>query len=141
MKKPLITLVIYLDNCQASCLTLQQTNIKIKHAVTRNKPVTQFSEIIGLDREGMKRFHYLKEYLTNLLGNPAKTELEKFGSIDLGMIQWQNGLVRLTLVGIEHFNCRYSFSIGLVRKMNEEYFNKTIKDLKASGLTEEDPGK
>jgi len=104
-------------------------------------PITEISENIGHDFEGMKKFHYLKEYLTNLLGEPTNSELEKFGSFDLGVIQWQNELVRLTLTGIEHFNCRYSFSIGLLRDRNEEYSKKIIEDMKASGLTEEELGK
>ena len=101
-------------------------------------PITEISENIGNDFDGMKKFHYLKYYITNLLGDPTKTELEKFGSFDLGVIQWQNGLVKLTLVGIEHFNCRYSFSIGLIRDRNEEHLYKTIEELKASGLTDEE---
>ncbi len=106
-----------------------------------SNPITEISENIGHDFEGMKKFHYLNEYITNLLGEPTKIELEKFGSFDLGEIQWQNGLIKLSLVGIEHFNCRYSFSIGLLRDRNEEYLDKAIEDLKASGLSEEELGK
>jgi hypothetical protein len=104
-------------------------------------PITKISENIGHDFDGMKKFHYLKDYITNLLGDPTTIELEKFGSFDLGEIQWKNGLVKLTLVGIEHFNCRYSFSIGLLRDKNEEHLNETIEELKASGLTDEELGK
>ncbi|HRO75944.1 MAG TPA: hypothetical protein PLP27_07340 [Crocinitomicaceae bacterium] len=104
-------------------------------------PITEISENIGHDFDGMTKFHYLKDYITNLLGEPTTTELEKFGSFDLGEIQWKNGLVKLTLVGIEHFNCRYSFSIGLIRDKNEEYLNETIEELKATGLTDEELGK
>jgi len=104
-------------------------------------PMTEICENIGHDFEGLKKFHYLNNYITDLLGDPTIKELEKFGSFDVGEIQWQNGLVKLTLVGIEHFNCRYSFSIGLVRDGNREYSDKTIEDLKASGLTEEELGK
>lgn len=89
-------------------------------------PITKISENIGEDDEGMNRFHYLKDYLTDLLGTPAKTDLEKFGAFDLGSIQWQNRAVKITLVGIEHFNCRYSFSIGLVKDSNQEYFDNQI---------------
>ena len=104
-------------------------------------PIAEISENIGHDFDGMKKFHYLKDYITNLLGEPTTTELEKFGSFDLGEIQWQNGLVKLTLVGIEHFNCRYSFSIGLLRNRNEEHLNKTIEEIKTSRLTNEELGK
>jgi len=104
-------------------------------------PITEISENLGHDTEGMKKFHYLKEYLTNLLGEPPKTDLEKFGSFDLGIIQWQKGLAKLTIVEIEHFNCRYSFSIGLVRDRNQEYSDKQIENLKANGLNDEELGK
>jgi len=77
-------------------------------------PITEISENLGNDYEGVKRFHYLNEYITNLLGEPTKIKLEKFGSFDLGEIKWESGVVMLTLIGIEHFNCRYSFSIGLI---------------------------
>ncbi|MCG3164247.1 MAG: hypothetical protein POELPBGB_00001 [Bacteroidia bacterium] len=104
-------------------------------------PMTVISENIGHDFEGMKKFHYLNDYITNLLGDPTKIDLEKFASYDIGIIQWQNDLVKLTLVGIEHFNFRYNFSIGLVKDKNEEYNNKTIVDLKTSEMTDEELGK
>jgi hypothetical protein len=81
-------------------------------------PVSEISENIGHDLDGNKKFLYMKEYITQLLGEPTKIELEKFGTFDLGVIQWQNGSVRLTLTAIEHFNCRYSFSIGLINDLN-----------------------
>ena len=78
-------------------------------------PITEITENIGHDFDGMERFHFLKEYITNLLGEPTKIELETFGAFELGEITWENGLVKLSIAGIEHFNCRYSFSIGLIK--------------------------
>ena len=46
-------------------------------------PITEITENIGHDFDGMERFHFLKEYITNLLGEPTKIELEKFGTFDL----------------------------------------------------------
>jgi hypothetical protein len=85
-----------------------------------SSPITEIFENLGHDSEGMKKFHYLKSYITNLLGDPTTIEIEKFGSFDLGIIQWSNGLVHLTLVGIEHFDCRYSFSIGLIQDQDKK---------------------
>lgn len=104
-------------------------------------PMTSISENIGSDFEGNKNFIGLKEKITDLLGEPSKVDLEKFGSFDLGVVTWINGRVRISLVGIEHFNCRYSLTIGLTEDKNEEYLRESIEKMKASGLTEEELGK
>ena len=61
--------------------------------ISRFKSFKKISENIGRDEEGMKNFNYLKTYITNLLGEPTKMELEKFGSFDIGVINWENNLV------------------------------------------------
>lgn len=76
--------------------------------------LTKFDEDLGIDAEGMEKFNYLKAYLLDKLGNPVKEELTKFGSFDIGDIVWENGIVVLSLTGIEKINCRYSFHISLV---------------------------
>jgi hypothetical protein len=108
-------------------------------------PITEITENIGYDEEGMKRFHHLKNHIIDLLGEPTKTDLEKFGNFDLGGIEWVNNKVKISLVGVEVFNCRYSLNIGLVEDKNriyeEEQFEKLKAKLFAQGLTEEDLGK
>ena len=106
-----------------------------------SNPITRISNKIGFDYEGLENFIFLKEHITNLLGAPTITEIEKFGSFDLGHIIWQNKKVEISLVGIEIFNCRYSLNIGLIHDNNKEYFDNMIKDLKAGGLSEEELGK
>ncbi len=73
--------------------------------------MSHVSEKIGTDSEGNKNFLFLKHYLTKLLGKPSKIELEKFGSYDLGLIEWTNGKIKISLDGIEIFNCRYHLTI------------------------------
>lgn len=104
-------------------------------------PLTEISEKIGTDYEGNKNFLDLKDRITNLLGKPTKVDLEKFGSFDIGVIEWVNKKVKISLVGIEMFNCRYSLNIGLIQDKNEDYLNQTIENLQAQGLSEEDLGK
>lgn len=76
--------------------------------------ITKIDENLGIDDGGMAKFNYLKAYLTDLLGTPAKESIEKFGSFDVGEVCWQNGFVVISLNGMEKSNCRYSFHIGLV---------------------------
>lgn len=108
-------------------------------------PITSISEKLGTDFQGNKKFLELKEKITDLLGEPTQVDLGKFGSFYLGVIEWINGRATISLVGIEHFNCRYSMNIGLVEDKNRKYMNekieKTIERLKAQGLTEEELGK
>jgi hypothetical protein len=104
-------------------------------------PLTKISENIGTDSKGNKNFLDLRDRITDLLGEPTNVDLEKFGSFDLGIIEWTNRRVKISLVGIEHFNCRYSLHIGLTEDKNAEYLNKSIEKMKAQGLTEEELGK
>lgn len=76
-------------------------------------PIKRISEQLGQDAAGQQKFTYLQNYLTNLLGEPTKTDLRKFGEYDTGEISWENGLISILLVGIEHINLRYTFSIGI----------------------------
>lgn len=103
--------------------------------------MSEVSENLGYDFEGMKNFHFLRHHITELLGDPIKTDLEKWGEFDLGIITWSRGKVRLSIVGIEHFNARYSLYIGLIDNPNEMYFRKRIEKMKQDGWTEEDFGK
>jgi len=75
--------------------------------------ITKIDENLGFDEEGEKKFNYLKVHLTDLLGKPSKMEIEKFGALDIGEVHWEYGLISVYIIGIEHFNCRYSFHIGL----------------------------
>lgn len=104
-------------------------------------PVTEISEKIGFDWQGEKKFHELRTYLTELLGDPTETKIEKWGKIDLGEVLWVNGKVKISLIGFEMHNARYNLNIGLVKDKNQEYQDKVIEDLKAGGLTEEELGK
>ena len=104
-------------------------------------PMTSVSENIGTDFDGFKNFIGLKEKLTHLFGEPSYIDLEEFGSLKLGEINWINGRVQISLIGIEHFNCRYSLRIGLIRDKNVEYLDEAIEKLKKQGLTEEELGK
>ena len=104
-------------------------------------PITEITGDLGIEEEGMKNFYLLKEHLSDRLGEPHNTDLKKWGDFDLGTIEWSFGKIKIVLVGIEHFSCKYSFSIGLKEDKNREYFDKAIENLKASGLTEEEMGK
>ena len=76
----------------------------------------RFSQIdvwLGHDNDGNKAFHLLREKITNMLGAPANVELEKFGDLDLGVIQWKQNKIKISLVGIEVFNCKYWLHVGL----------------------------
>jgi hypothetical protein len=75
--------------------------------------ITKIDENLGQDEEGEQKFNYLKTHLTGLLGKPSKMEIEKFGKLDIGEVVWEYGLVSVYIIGIERFNCRYSFHIGL----------------------------
>ncbi|HEY4323394.1 MAG TPA: hypothetical protein VGN20_05390 [Mucilaginibacter sp.] len=75
--------------------------------------VIKIDENLGFDEEGERKFNYLKTYLTDLLGKPSKMDIQKFGALDIGEIHWEYGIVSVYIIGIEHFNCRYSLHIGL----------------------------
>lgn len=71
------------------------------------------SENLGKDSEGEQRFNQLRKYLDEVMGAPTTVELEKFGASDIGTISWEKGAIALTLTGIEHFEIRYTFYIGI----------------------------
>ncbi len=83
-------------------------------------PIQEISENIGINEDGEAKFHELREYLTNLLGDPFKTEIEKWGNIDLGEVMWVNGEVRISIVGFEMHSACYNLEIGLIRNENQK---------------------
>lgn len=82
-----------------------------------NDTITRIDENLGVDEEGMAKFNYLKSYLTDLLGVPSKERVEKFGSFDIGEVCWENGIVNISISGMEKSNCRYSFHIRLAHNL------------------------
>jgi hypothetical protein len=85
----------------------------IKWSWKETPGLIRVDEILGQDKEGEEKFNFLKVHLTQLLGKPAKMTVEKFGDLDIGEVHWEHGLISVYIAGIEHFNCRYSFHIGL----------------------------
>ena len=104
-------------------------------------PITEIKIDLSYDYQGMENFYQLKEHLCDRLGQPHKTDIHKWGDLDLGSVQWQFDKIKIDLIGIEHFAARYSLHIGLIRDRNEEYLHESIERMKASGLTEEELGK
>ncbi len=78
-----------------------------------NEPMMQVTEKLGNDDEGLQRFNYLRQYLTDLLGEPTHIDLKKFGEADIGELSWEKGHIALTLTGIEKHMLRYTFTIGV----------------------------
>ena len=87
--------------------------------VNDSKPFSEIVEWLGFDYEGNKKFLFLKDKLTDLLGHPAFMELEKFGDFDLGSVGWNREKVKIRLSGIEQFACKYRLSIGLTENQNQ----------------------
>jgi hypothetical protein len=81
--------------------------------VPDSNPFSEIEEWIGYDDAGNKKFLYLKDTFTDLLGEPTLLELEKFGDLDLGSIEWTHKNVGIRLSGFEQFACKYVLSIGL----------------------------
>lgn len=104
-------------------------------------PITEIKIDLSYDYQGMKNFHELKEHLIDRFGQPHTSEINKWGDLDVGLIQWRFGKIKLDLVGIEHFAARYSLHIGLIKDRNNEYLHESIERMKAGGLTEEELGK
>jgi len=75
--------------------------------------VTKFDENLGVDEEGQAKFNYLIDYITDLLGEPAQTEIKKFGLLNIGEVRWSNAAVSIHLIGLEHVTCRYSLHISV----------------------------
>jgi len=86
--------------------------------VKNSKPFSEIEDWLGFDYEGNEKFLLLKEKLTNLFGEPSQIEMEKFGSFDLGSIEWTNQKVKIRLSGIEQFACKYRLYIGLTENPN-----------------------
>ena len=82
--------------------------------VPLNKPIKRISENLGRDEQGMKKFTFLKGHITGLLGDPTKSSVGKIGAFDTGEISWERGSVSISLVGIEHFDFRYTLNIGFI---------------------------
>ena len=100
------------------------------------------TEFLGFGKEGHINFLLLISHLKDLFGDPTKIEIE-FENEDFteGSYEWENGEVKIRVSGFDMHGARYTLNIGLSKNRNEEYFNKTIEKLKASGLTEEELGK
>ena len=81
-----------------------------------NSSFNRIEENLGTDEDGNKRFLDCINHLTNLLGPPTKSELNKFDIYDLGVVAWTTGKVEISVVGVEMFNCRYGLSIELMDK-------------------------
>jgi hypothetical protein len=90
----------------------QLETMRWKH-IPEDSPIKRLTENLGVDDAGQERFNYLRKHLTNVMGEPTRVELQKFGTYDIGDITWEKGNIALTLVGIEHFNIRYTFYVGL----------------------------
>ncbi len=76
-------------------------------------PFSQIDAWLGFDDAGCERFLFLKERLTELLGEPDTLQLKKFDDLDLGTVEWRNKNVQVLLIGIEQFACKYWLKIGL----------------------------
>jgi len=98
---------IILDGYEAQLETMRW-----KH-IPDDNPLKRLTENLGYDEAGQERFNLLRNHLTGLLGEATKIQLQKFGSYDIGNISWEKDDIALTLVGIEHFNVRYTFNIGI----------------------------
>lgn len=102
----------------------------------------RLSVLLGFGKDGHDNFLSLIEHLRELLGEPTKTDIEfENENLTEGCYLWQNGEVKIMVYGFDMHGSRYHFEIGLLKNKNEEYFEKTIEELKASGLTDEELGK
>lgn len=81
--------------------------------ISTHEPFLQVDDFLGFDYEGNEKFCRLATKLTDLFGPPYVQELEKFGSFDLGTVQWKMGNAQITLSAIEQFACKYRLHIGL----------------------------
>jgi hypothetical protein len=87
--------------------------------VKDSNPISEIEEWLGSDNEGNEKFLFLKEKLTDLFGEPSFIELEKFGDLDIGSIEWADQKVRIRLSGIEQFSLKYRLYIGLIDNKNK----------------------
>ena len=98
---------VILSGYEASLEVMRWKNIP------EERPIKRLTENLGTDDAGQQRFNSLRNHLTDLLGKPTATQLHQFNGYDTGEISWEKDDIALTLVGIEHFNIRYTFYIGL----------------------------
>lgn len=80
------------------------------------KPSDSFAmirEFLGTEEEGYGRFKDWKAKLTDVLGEPGRLELEPFGALEIGSVEWTFGKASVTLVGIEQFVGKYWLYAGL----------------------------
>ncbi|HEY0434221.1 MAG TPA: hypothetical protein VGC95_10140, partial [Chitinophagaceae bacterium] len=68
---------------------------------------------LGEDHKGNAQFHFLIKKLTELLGEPGTKDVQPFGDLEIGVVEWTNGRARVYLVAIEQFVCKYRLHIGL----------------------------
>lgn len=86
--------------------------------VRNSNPISAIEEFLGFDHEGNEKFLFLKNKLTGLLGEPSFIELEKFGELDIGAIEWTNQKITIRLSGIEQFALKYRLKVGLTENKN-----------------------
>jgi hypothetical protein len=103
--------------------------------------VDQISDNLGHDLEGNQRFLSRIDHLTALLGEPTQKELTEAGSLHLGIVMWEMGKARISLTGVEVWNCRYNLNVGLIDNSHDRDQKKAMDELRAQGFTEEDFGK
>lgn len=97
---------------------------------------------LGFGKDGHYNFLLLIEHLKGLLGDPTKEDIEfENENFTEGSYEWENGEVKIRVYGFDIHGSRYGFDIGLIKNRNEEHFKKTIEELKAGGLTDEELGK
>jgi hypothetical protein len=86
--------------------------------INYSNPFSEIEVWLGFDKEGNEQFMFLKNKLTELLGEPSALKLEKFGDFDIGSIEWLNQKVKITLSGIEQFAFKYRLYVGLAENRN-----------------------
>ena len=86
--------------------------------VNYSNPFSEIEVWLGFDTEGNEQFIFLKNKLTELLGEPSTQKLEKLGTFDIGSIEWLNQKAKITLSGIEQFAFKYRLYIGLAENRN-----------------------
>ena len=81
--------------------------------IKRSTAFSQIEVFLGNDEHGNKEFTTLKSKITDLLGDPSNIQLNKFGDLDLGSIEWIKHDAKICLSGIDQHACRYRLYIGL----------------------------
>ncbi len=86
--------------------------------VKESNSFAQIEEWLGSDDEGNEKFKGLRDKFNNLLGEPSLLQLEKFGSFELGSVEWAYKNVKVRLSGIEQFAFKYRLYVGLAENQN-----------------------